>query len=105
MASRWEGSGVFGSATVIALVAFGVGGALLGWRRGTKAIYRRSVSEPNLAPGETRRDYDRRLRRRRRVGRVTRHRPVVRRYDHGASLATGSPSRWCANEASHEVLR
>ncbi len=61
---------MFGSATVIALVAFGVGGALLGWRRGTKAIYRRSVSEPNLAPGETRRDYDRWLRRRRKVGRV-----------------------------------
>jgi hypothetical protein len=52
------------------LVVFGAIGAAVGWRRGTKAIYRRSVSEPNLAPGETKRDYDRRLRRRRKVGRL-----------------------------------
>ena len=57
-------------ATVVTLVMFGMIGAVVGWRRGTKLLYRRSISEPNLAPGETRRDYDRRLRRRRRVGRV-----------------------------------
>ena len=61
---------MFSPAMVITLVAFGAVGVLIGWRRGTKAIYRRSVSEPNLALGETRRDYDRRLRRRRKIGRV-----------------------------------
>ena len=61
---------MFSPAMVITLVAFGAAGALIGWRRGTKAIYRRSVSEPNLALSETRRDYDRRLRRRRKIGRV-----------------------------------
>jgi hypothetical protein len=62
--------GVFNPISVISLVAFGAVGASLGWRRGTKAIYRRSVSEANLAPGETRRNHERRLRRRRKVGRV-----------------------------------
>jgi hypothetical protein len=61
---------VFSPATVITLLAFGAIGAVMGWRRGTKALYRRSLSEPNLAPGETKRDYDRRLRRRRKVGRL-----------------------------------
>jgi hypothetical protein len=61
---------VFNPITVISLVAFGAVGALMGWRRGTKAIYRRSVSEPNLVLGETKRDYDRRLRRRRKVSRI-----------------------------------
>ena len=61
---------MFGSTTVITLVVFGAIGALIGWRRGTKLIYRRSVSEPHLAPGETKRDYDRRLRRRRKVHRL-----------------------------------
>jgi len=61
---------VFSPAMVITLVAFGAVGVLIGWRRGTKAIYRRSVSEPNLAPGESKRDYERRLRRRRKFGRV-----------------------------------
>ena len=61
---------MFGPASIITLVAFGAVGALLGWRRGTKAIYRRSVSEPNLAPGESKRDYERRLRRRRKFRRV-----------------------------------
>jgi hypothetical protein len=62
--------GVFNPATVITLVGFAAVGALIGWRRGTKAIYRRSVSEPNLAPGETKRDHDRRQRRRRKAGRL-----------------------------------
>ena len=62
--------GVFSPATVITLIVFGAIGAVVGWRRGTKLLYRRSISEPNLAPGETKRDYDRRLRRRRRVGRL-----------------------------------
>lgn len=63
---------MFHPATVIMLIVLGAIGALIGWRHGTKAIYRRSVSEPNLAPGETKRDYDRRLRRRRKIGRLVR---------------------------------
>jgi hypothetical protein len=61
---------VVSPATVITLIVFGAIGALLGWRRGTKALYRRSLSEPNLGPGETKRDYERRLRRRRKIWRV-----------------------------------
>jgi hypothetical protein len=61
---------VFSPASIITLLAFGALGAVIGWRRGTRAIYRRSLSEPNLAPGETKRDYDRRLRRRRKFGRA-----------------------------------
>ena len=61
---------MFSPATVITLLAFGAIGAVIGWRQGTKAIYRRSVSEPNLAPGETKRDYERRWRRRRKIRRV-----------------------------------
>lgn len=57
-------------AAVIMLVVLGAVGALIGWRRGTKLIHRRSLSEPNLAPGETKRDYDRRVRRRRKVWRL-----------------------------------
>ena len=57
-------------ATVITLFAFGAVGAVVGWRRGTKALYRRSLSEPDLAPGETKRGHDRRLRRRRKAGRL-----------------------------------
>jgi hypothetical protein len=52
------------------LLVFGVLGAAFGWRRGTKALYRRSLSEPVLAPDETKRDYDRRLRRRRKLWRL-----------------------------------
>jgi hypothetical protein len=61
---------VFTQASVITLIVFGSIGAAIGWRRGTKLIYRRSVSEPNLAPGETKRDYERRWRRRRKFRRV-----------------------------------
>ena len=61
---------MFSPATVIILLAFGAIGGVIGWRRGTKALYRRSLSEPDLAPGETKRDHDRRLRRRRKVGRL-----------------------------------
>lgn len=61
---------MFSLATVITLLAFGAIGAAVGWRRGTKALYRRSLSEPNLAHGETKRDHDRRLRGRRKVGRL-----------------------------------
>jgi hypothetical protein len=59
-----------GPTAITTLLVFGVLGAAFGWRRGTKAIYRRSLSEPILAPGETKRDHDRRLRRRRKLGRL-----------------------------------
>jgi len=62
--------GVFTQASIITLIVFGAIGAVIGWRRGTKLIYRRSVSEPNLAPGETKRDYERRWRRRRKFRRI-----------------------------------
>jgi hypothetical protein len=61
---------VLSLAMVITLLAFAAIGAVIGWRRATKALYRRSLSEPNLAPGETKRHQDRRLRRRRKVGRL-----------------------------------
>ena len=61
---------MFTQASIITLIVFGAIGAAIGWRRGTKLIYRRSVSEPNLAPGETKRDYERRWRRRRKFRRV-----------------------------------
>ena len=60
----------FSPATIITLAVFAAIGALIGWRRGTKLLYRRTLSEPNLAPGETKRDYERRLRKRRKVSRI-----------------------------------
>jgi hypothetical protein len=61
---------VFSPVEIVTLIAFGAIGAVIGWRRGTRLIYRRSLSEPNLAPGESKRDYDRRLIRRRKIGRI-----------------------------------
>jgi hypothetical protein len=52
------------------LLAFGAFGAVMGWRRGTKSVHRRSLSEPNLPAGLTRRDFERRLRQRRKLQRV-----------------------------------
>jgi hypothetical protein len=56
----------------LVVLAAGVAGlsGVLGWRRGTRFLHRRSLSEPNLPPGMTRRAYDRRLRRRRKVQRM-----------------------------------
>jgi energy-converting hydrogenase Eha subunit E len=61
---------VFTLTGIVTLIAFGAIGAVIGWRRGTRLIYRRSLNEPNLAPGESRRDHDRRLTRRRKIGRI-----------------------------------
>lgn len=61
---------MFSPAAIVTLIAFGAIGAVIGWRRGTRLIYRRSLSEPNLAPGKSKRDYDRRLVRRRKIGRI-----------------------------------
>ena len=57
-------------AVVATLLAFGAIGGVVGWRRGTRFVYRRSLSEPNLPSGMTRRDFDRRLRRRRKIQRL-----------------------------------
>ncbi len=54
----------------IVLILLGGAGGWIGWRRATKAIYRRSMFERDLPPGMTRRDYDRAVRRRRRIRRV-----------------------------------
>jgi hypothetical protein len=35
---------------VFTLLAFGAAGAWLGWRRGTRLVYRRSLREPVLPP-------------------------------------------------------
>jgi hypothetical protein len=66
---RWEAQGLLSPAVVVTLLAFAALGGVVGWRRGTRFVYRRSLSEPNLPSGVTRRDFDRRLRRRRKVQR------------------------------------
>ena len=49
---------------LITLLMFGTAGAGIGWYRATKPIYRRSLREPDLPTGMTRRDFDRQRRRR-----------------------------------------
>lgn len=67
---QWGAQGLLSPAVVVMLLAFAALGGVVGWRRGTRFVYRRSLSEPNLPSGVTRRDFDRRLRRRRKVLRV-----------------------------------
>ncbi len=57
-------------AVVVTLLTFGVFGGAWGWRRETKFVYRRSPGEPDLPPDMTRRDFDRRLRCRRKLRRL-----------------------------------
>ncbi len=57
-------------ATVATLLAFVMASGAMGWRRGTKFVYRRSLAAPDLPSGMTRRDFERRLRRRRKFGRM-----------------------------------
>ncbi len=59
---------MIGLAIVLAL--FGGAGGWIGWRHSTRAIYRRRRLDCDLPPGVTRREYNRNLRRRRRVERV-----------------------------------
>lgn len=52
------------------MLFFAIVGGIIGWRRASKPIYRRSVFEPDPPAGMTRRDYDRVVRRRRRRWRL-----------------------------------
>ena len=52
------------------MLFFAIVGGIIGWRRASKPIYRRSVFEPDPLAGMTRRDYDRVVRRRRRRWRL-----------------------------------
>lgn len=45
-------------------------GGIIGWRRATKPIYRRSMFEPEPPAGMTRREYDRQVRRQRKRWRL-----------------------------------
>ena len=55
---------------LVTLFLFGAVGAWIGWSRATRPIYRRSLREPDLPDGMTRREFDRRLRRRLKALRV-----------------------------------
>lgn len=55
------------SGTIATLVLFGALGGLIGWRRSTKSIHRRSLRQPEVPPGITRREFDRQVRRRRKI--------------------------------------
>jgi hypothetical protein len=56
---------------VSTMALFGVVAGYIGWRRATKPIYRRTYVEVDLLPiGVTRREYDRAIRRRRKLWRL-----------------------------------
>lgn len=52
------------------MLLFGSVAGWIGWRSATKPIYRRSLIEPDPPPGMTRREFERRVRRGRRIRRV-----------------------------------
>ena len=54
----------------VTMLFFAVVGGIIGWRRASKPIYRRSLFEPDPPTGMTRRDYDRVVRRRRKRWRL-----------------------------------
>jgi hypothetical protein len=53
---------VFPPFGVVTVLAFGFVSGWIGWVRVTRPIYRRSLREPDLPPGVTRREFDRQLR-------------------------------------------
>jgi hypothetical protein len=55
---------------VSTMALFGVVAGYIGWRRATKPIYRRTYVEGDPPNGMTRREYDRALRRRRKLWRL-----------------------------------
>ena len=52
------------------IFVFGSLAGFIGWRRATKPIYRRSMFGPDPPVGVSRRDFERALRRRRKIWRV-----------------------------------
>ena len=54
----------------VIMLLFGSVAGWIGWRTATKPIYRRSVYQPDPPPGMTRRDFERRIRRGRKIRRV-----------------------------------
>jgi hypothetical protein len=54
----------------VIMLLFGSVAGWIGWRSATKPIYRRSLIEPDPPPGMTRREFERRVRRSRKVKRV-----------------------------------
>ena len=54
----------------VTILFFAIVGGIIGWRRATKPIYRRSIYEPDPPKGMDRREYDRIVRRRRKQWRL-----------------------------------
>ena len=54
----------------VTMLFFAIVGGIIGWRRASKPIYRRSVFESDPPAGMSRRDYDRIVRRRRKRWRL-----------------------------------
>jgi len=52
------------------MLLFGSVAGWIGWRSATRPIYRRSVYQPDPPDGMTRREFDRRVRRGRKIRRV-----------------------------------
>jgi hypothetical protein len=52
------------------MLLFAIVGGIIGWRRATKPIYRRSMYEPDPPEHMTRREFDRLVRRRRKRWRL-----------------------------------
>ena len=52
------------------MLLFAIVGGIIGWRRATKPIYRRSMYEPDPPENMTRREFDRLVRRRRKRWRL-----------------------------------
>ena len=54
----------------LTMLLFAIVGGIIGWRRATKPIYRRSMFEPEPPEGMTRREFDRLVRRKRKRWRL-----------------------------------
>ena len=52
------------------MAVFAFVGGVIGWRRATKPIYRRSYANTDVPDGMTRREYDRSIRRQRKRWRI-----------------------------------
>jgi hypothetical protein len=64
------GAWVLNPVLVSTMVLFSVIAGYIGWRRATKPIYRRTYVEPDPPEGMTRREYDRKIRGRRKRWRL-----------------------------------